>query len=329
MVRSAMLIAVAALLALTMSSLPEAAQAVRLSASATTHASSLARSAHHLRLLSSVKGTGERYALVGDLKLQPTDPEPSKDKTPVSDDVETITKQGLHDTMDALTGAPISEVFKFGEKMTAVFDHHIRNTYMSLRFKRDALHEELLQCEGDQEVASCKGICGDVHVSGCFCDMGCHFEGDCCADYMDVCDTRQGSCEAFCTRKTTDPMHETGCYCDASCLESDDCCGDFHTHCPQPEDVDHWWSKLDDCVDCALKTAEAAAATTTAAPATTTAKPITTTTTTTTTAAPPTTEAPTEPVTAAPHKSDRDGRPVNVGGAHDNVISADEEVLTK
>jgi hypothetical protein len=35
--------------------------------------------------------------------------------------------------------------------------------------------------------ASCAGFCGDVSGDGCWCDAECATNGDCCADYFEVC----------------------------------------------------------------------------------------------------------------------------------------------
>ena len=49
-------------------------------------------------------------------------------------------------------------------------------------------------CVAEQDPSSCDGICGQVAPDGCSCQDGCEEVGDCCADYVDSCDTCVPDC---------------------------------------------------------------------------------------------------------------------------------------
>ncbi len=74
-----------------------------------------------------------------------------------------------------------------------------------------------------EEEGTCEASCGGQAPTGCWCDAGCVWFGDCCADKVAVCDTPEpaGSCAGACGAASDD-----GCWCDESCEIYGDCCGD-------------------------------------------------------------------------------------------------------
>lgn len=105
---------------------------------------------------------------------------------------------------------------------------------------------------------SCTGECGTIMVddnneSVCFCDSGCLLTGDCCPDFVDVCEVDpcilalvmpsvpaktappQLSCKGMC-ETILYPDTSTGlrpCSCESACENSGTCCYDFQAHCPR------------------------------------------------------------------------------------------------
>lgn len=85
---------------------------------------------------------------------------------------------------------------------------------------------------------TCQDNCGgsDVNPDGslCFCDDICQDLGDCCADYLEVCEPPPppefGSCEDACGGSVTGPDGSV-CYCDSVCESFGDCCPDFADFC--------------------------------------------------------------------------------------------------
>lgn len=99
---------------------------------------------------------------------------------------------------------------------------------------------------------SCQGSgrCGHAGSSSCYCDAPCSTNGDCCADYAQVCLNGQNSnlpppsfsqfsqspsCSAKCgsSAGTGSLSANNVCFCDSSCTLNHDCCKDFSTACPQ------------------------------------------------------------------------------------------------
>jgi hypothetical protein len=79
-------------------------------------------------------------------------------------------------------------------------------------------------CEAGETDATCGQDCGcaaplscnDQAPAGCWCDIYCAANGDCCAD-VGVCPL--GGCNGYCDDQSPD-----GCWCDDYCLINGDCC---------------------------------------------------------------------------------------------------------
>lgn len=74
--------------------------------------------------------------------------------------------------------------------------------------------------------ASCEGHCGGGSPSGCFCDSSCWAFGDCCDDYVTVCEP-----SAECRGYYCGTWAPAGCWCDAGCTAKGDCCPDYDATC--------------------------------------------------------------------------------------------------
>ena len=86
---------------------------------------------------------------------------------------------------------------------------------------------------------SCVGHCGEGSGAGtnCFCDLKCKEVGDCCQDYVNVCEVnpQKSSCEGRCqitpVTGNTPLIKRAGCHCDSYCFKLGDCCPDFFAQC--------------------------------------------------------------------------------------------------
>jgi hypothetical protein len=84
---------------------------------------------------------------------------------------------------------------------------------------------------------SCAGICGGPAADeSCWCDGECQAYGDCCPDYLQVCDAPPPPVEGGCNASvcnTANPALENGsaCYCDSVCSQYGDCCSNYTTTC--------------------------------------------------------------------------------------------------
>lgn len=65
---------------------------------------------------------------------------------------------------------------------------------------------------------SCTDACG-TNPGNCWCDAACLGYGDCCSDFVAVCDpyTCADHCGGF----------AGGCWCDDACQQYGDCCEDY------------------------------------------------------------------------------------------------------
>jgi len=93
---------------------------------------------------------------------------------------------------------------------------------------------------------SCAGHCGDKAPGGCWCDVMCAKNGDCCTDAATACNgstsnptpsnpppstdagtgTAAGSCAGHCGDQAP-----SGCWCDVMCAKNGDCCTDAKSIC--------------------------------------------------------------------------------------------------
>ena len=74
---------------------------------------------------------------------------------------------------------------------------------------------------------SCENRCGQ-ELDGCFCDVQCLQNWDCCADFAPQCGGSDDS--AQCAGRCGEPA-PAGCFCDPACVESQDCCPDYVDAC--------------------------------------------------------------------------------------------------
>lgn len=84
---------------------------------------------------------------------------------------------------------------------------------------------------------SCAGLCGGgVADESCWCDDLCQAYGDCCPDYLQVCNAPPPPVEGGCAANlcnSANPALENGnpCYCDPACSEYGDCCSNYGSVC--------------------------------------------------------------------------------------------------
>ena len=74
---------------------------------------------------------------------------------------------------------------------------------------------------------SCEGMCG-LELDGCFCDVECLQNGDCCDDFAVACGGSDDA--AQCAGRCGEPA-PAGCFCDVDCVENGDCCPDYANAC--------------------------------------------------------------------------------------------------
>jgi len=106
-------------------------------------------------------------------------------------------------------------------------------------------------CGGTQDFKDkCGSTCSGAHscktaepmLSGCFCDVHCELNGDCCPDIDEHCRSPAGdlnTCKLGCGLvevgfqrfNTNEEGDEFECFCDHSCLEYGDCCADYEEEC--------------------------------------------------------------------------------------------------
>lgn len=87
-------------------------------------------------------------------------------------------------------------------------------------------------CDSDSAVQT-----GGGHA--CFCDPACEANGDCCADFGQVCrgddepeDPPPGLCDGACDSSAPKEVGDgTQCYCDDLCVANGDCCSGWATTC--------------------------------------------------------------------------------------------------
>jgi len=76
---------------------------------------------------------------------------------------------------------------------------------------------------------SCTERCGKQSPQGCWCDVFCKVQGDCCSD-VDTCAIQlksQSTCKDSCGGKSASGQ----CWCDEKCAMNQDCCEDFSQFC--------------------------------------------------------------------------------------------------
>lgn len=77
---------------------------------------------------------------------------------------------------------------------------------------------------------SCRGRCGygTDNSFSCQCNPSCERFGDCCSDYVELCEAGATSCKGRCGEKYNS---QNKCHCNSKCAQYKNCCSDYTDLC--------------------------------------------------------------------------------------------------
>ncbi|KAF0022106.1 hypothetical protein F2P81_025640 [Scophthalmus maximus] len=84
-------------------------------------------------------------------------------------------------------------------------------------------------CKADS-LDSCRGRCGygTDNSFSCQCNPSCERFGDCCSDYVELCEAGATSCKGRCGEKYNS---QNKCHCNSKCAQYKNCCSDYTDLC--------------------------------------------------------------------------------------------------